>query len=62
MTQTTSRRARVAIIEDHLLPRARTEELLARTEAYELVFSGASEPEFLDWLRETQIEERPHLL
>ncbi|WP_449282472.1 hypothetical protein [Leucobacter sp.] len=62
MTQRLPRRFRAAIVEDHLLQRARTEELLKRAGACRIVFSGASAPEFLDWARSVPREERPHLL
>jgi DNA-binding NarL/FixJ family response regulator len=53
---------RVAIVEDHTLQRARTEELLHRQRGFEVVFSGVSAPEFVAWVRATTREQRPHLL
>ncbi|MBL3685471.1 DNA-binding response regulator [Leucobacter zeae] len=57
-----SRVCRVAIVEDHTLQRARTEELLQRHGGFEVVFSGVSAPEFAEWVRAAPREERPHLL
>ncbi|WP_125098177.1 response regulator transcription factor [Leucobacter chromiireducens] len=54
--------ARIAIVEDHLLQRTRTEELLARAGGYEIVFSGESAPEFTRWAEAAPRAERPHLL
>ncbi len=62
MTQRPAAPFRVAIVEDHLLQRVRTEELLGRTGAYRIVFSGSSTPEFVDWVQAAPREERPHLL
>lgn len=53
---------RVAIVEDHVLQRARTEELLLRAGEFEVVFSGTSAPEFAGWLRAAPPDRRPHLL
>lgn len=53
---------RVAIVEDHTLQRMRTEDLLRRDARFEIVFSGASAPEFLKWSRTVSREQRPHLL
>ncbi|MBL3699989.1 response regulator transcription factor [Leucobacter luti] len=54
--------ARIAIVEDHLLQRTRTEELLRRAGAYEIVFSGESAPDFTRWAEATPRSGRPHLL
>ena len=53
---------RVAIVEDHTLQRTRTEELLRDAGEFELVFSGASAPEFVSWTKQVKRDERPHLL
>jgi len=53
---------RVAIVEDHTLQRMRTEDLLRRDANFEIVFSGASAPEFLQWSKTVSREHRPHLL
>ncbi|WP_104088591.1 response regulator transcription factor [Arthrobacter sp. GMC3] len=62
MTDHQIQRARIAIVEDHLLQRTRTEELLSRSGKYEVVFSGASAPEFTQWVGAAPMIERPHLL
>lgn len=62
MDRSGAQRCRVAIVEDHLLQRVRTEDLLRGDGSFEIVFSGESAPEFVDWVRETAIEDRPHLL
>ena len=62
MNHSAARRCRVAVVEDHLLQRARTEELLRDDGAFEIVFSGESAPEFMEWVRVAPIGERPHLL
>lgn len=54
-------RFRVAIVEDHKLQRLRTEELL-NSSGLDLVFSGETAPEFLEWSRSVPRNERPHLL
>lgn len=53
--------ARVAIVEDHVLQLARTEELLQR-QGFEVVFSGESLPAFVAWLRSSPPNSHPHLL
>ena len=53
---------RVALVEDHMLQRVRTEELLRNDGAFEIVFSGESAPEFVAWVRTVPTEQRPHLL
>ncbi len=53
---------RIAIVEDHLLQRRYTEQLLGAEHDFRIVFSGESTPEFLAWLRQSVREERPHLL
>lgn len=53
---------RVAVVEDHLLQRLRTEELLQRDGDLEVVFSGESAPDFLTWAASVESRQRPHLL
>ncbi|UOR01776.1 response regulator transcription factor [Leucobacter allii] len=53
---------RVAVVEDHLLQRARTEDLLRREPGFEIVFSGESAPDFVAWVQQAPRERRPHLL
>lgn len=53
---------RIAIVEDHLLQRRRTEELISSQRDFEVVFSGASSPDFMTWLRQATPDKRPHLL
>lgn len=53
---------RIAIIEDHLLQRSRTEEILGSQPDMKVVFSGESAPAFLTWLRESPRENHPQLL
>lgn len=55
-------RCRVAIVEDHMLQRIRTEELLRGDGSFEIVFSGESAPDFVHWVRGAAANERPHLL
>lgn len=57
-----SRTYRIAIVEDHLLQRKRTEELLSAQGDFEVVFSGESTPEFMTWLRHSRMDRHPHLL
>ncbi|SJN10226.1 Two-component system, regulatory protein [Leucobacter sp. 7(1)] len=52
----------MAIVEDHVLQRTRTEELLRTDGSFEIVFSGESAPEFTTWVREAPASSRPHLL
>ena len=53
---------RVAIVEDHMLQRVRTEELLRGDGSFDIVFSGESAPEFVTWVQSAPAEQRPHLL
>lgn len=53
---------RVAIVEDHLLQRQRTEELLGAEDGLRVVHSCETMPQFLNWLSTTNVRERPHLL
>lgn len=52
----------VALVEDHLLQRKRTEELVAAQPGLRTIWSGETMPEFLAWLDGTQERDRPHLL
>ncbi|GAA2231325.1 response regulator [Herbiconiux moechotypicola] len=53
---------RIAIVEDHLLQRRRTEELLGDGELMRVVHSAESMPEFIDWLAGAAADDRPDLL
>lgn len=53
---------RVAIVEDHLLHRKRTEELIAGQSGMRVVASCETLYEFVEWLRRTDVRSRPHLL
>ncbi|WP_053351292.1 response regulator transcription factor [Leucobacter musarum] len=61
-TQVPQNICRVALVEDHVLQRVRTEELLASQPEFAVVFSAASAPEFVAWVRDAPREQRPHLL
>lgn len=52
----------VAIVEDHVLQRHRTAEILAGQPDLRVVATCASLPEFLAWLARTRSEDRPQLL
>lgn len=52
----------VAVVEDHLLQRRRTEELVAAQPGLRTVWSGETLPEFLAWFAGAEEEQRPHLL
>lgn len=52
----------IAVVEDHLLQRKRTEELVAVQPGLHTVWSGETLPEFLAWIERAQGNERPHLL
>lgn len=52
----------VAVVEDHLLQRKRTEELVAAQPGLRAVWSGETLPEFLAWVDGAPPEDRPHLL
>lgn len=62
MTESHRQTCRVAIVEDHTLQRLRTEELLRREGEFEVVFSGASAPDFVLWSKTVPRARRPHLL
>lgn len=53
---------RIAIVEDHLLQRNRTELILAEHDDLKVVFSGETAPEFVAWIKQTPIDQRPNLL
>lgn len=53
---------RVAIVEDHLLQRKHTEELLGAQEGLRIVQSCETMPQFLNWLGSAGVRARPHLL
>lgn len=53
---------RVAIVEDHLLQRRRTEQLVGSQEGLRVVHSCETMPEFLAWFRSAEVRHRPHLL
>ncbi len=53
---------RVAIVEDHLLQRERTEQVLGREGGLRVVYSGATLPEFLAWLKDADPADHPRLL
>lgn len=53
---------RIAIVEDHVLQRKRTEELVRAQSGLGVVCSVESLPDFLAWLRHATPRNRPHLL
>ncbi|HEX7738751.1 MAG TPA: response regulator transcription factor [Marmoricola sp.] len=53
---------RVAVVEDHLLQRKRTEELVDAQDGLRVVHSSETFPEFLRWLGAADVRERPHLV
>ncbi|HNJ79188.1 MAG TPA: response regulator, partial [Marmoricola sp.] len=53
---------RVAIVEDHLLQRKRTEELVSSQDGVRVVWSGEKLTDFVAWARNQSIRTRPHLL
>ncbi|GAA4816880.1 response regulator [Nocardioides caeni] len=55
-------RWRIAIVEDHLLQRQRTEELIIAQSGLQVVWSGETLPAFLAWLATSPPDRRPHLL
>lgn len=62
MSDRATRTYRIAIIEDHLLQRKRTEELIGSQDDFEVVYSGESAPAFVSWLHTSSIERQPHLI
>ena len=53
---------RVAIVEDHLLQRERTEEILEKADGLRVVGTFETLPDYLQWSHTTAPRERPHLL
>lgn len=53
---------RVALVEDHVLQRSRTEEILLRESGLVVVASCSSLPEFVEWLLRAPKAQRPDLL
>lgn len=53
---------RIAIVEDHLLQRRRTEELLGSQDGLSVVFSCETVPQLMAWLSTTAPRTRPHLV
>jgi DNA-binding NarL/FixJ family response regulator len=53
---------RVAIVEDHLLQRRRTEEILGAQDGMRVVWSGETFPHLLAWIATTTPRTRPHLV
>ena len=53
---------RVAVVEDHLLQRRRTIELIEEQPDCTVVFDGETMPEFLEWLRQQPQHWWPHLI
>lgn len=53
---------RIAVVEDHLLQRRRTEELLGNERAFRVVHSCETLDEHVHWLRRTPEDRWPHLL
>jgi len=53
---------RVAIVEDHLLQRRRTEELLAEDPYLTVVHACEALPDLLAWLRTVDVRQRPHIV
>lgn len=53
---------RVAVVEDHLLQRLRTESLVDAQRGMRVVASVETLPELIVWLRRTDVRSRPHLV
>lgn len=53
---------RIAVVEDHLLQRRRTEELMNGQTGFEVVHSCETLPDLVRWLAGTRPGEQPHLL
>lgn len=53
---------RVAIVEDHVLQRERTESLITSTQGFALAHSAHSLPDFVAWAKSVPREVRPHVL
>lgn len=58
----TGSRWRIAVVEDHLLQRRRTEDLLREQGSFEVVHSTDTMPEFMTWFECTGEAGRPHLV
>lgn len=53
---------RVAIVEDHLLQRLRTEELIEHESGLKVVHACETLPDLLTWLATTNVRTRPHVV
>jgi DNA-binding NarL/FixJ family response regulator len=53
---------RVAIVEDHMMQRKRTEQLVTAQSGLQVVWSGDTLPDFLGWVGTAPDQLRPHLL
>lgn len=53
---------RIAVVEDHLLQRRRTEQILGSQVGMQIVRSCETFPEFLRWWKVADVRQRPHLL
>lgn len=53
---------RVAIVEDHMLQRKRTEELVNAQPGLQVVWGGETLPDFVDWVGQVPEQRRPQLL
>lgn len=53
---------RVAVVEDHVLQRLRTESLVDSQQGMRIVASVETLPELMVWLRRTDVRSRPHLV
>lgn len=53
---------RVAIVEDHVLQRRRTEELLDKQTGLVVVHASETLPELMAWLATTDVRTRPHVV
>jgi len=62
MNTTTPGYWRIAIVEDHLLQRRRTEELIGAQKGLEVVHTCETAPELMAWLSTTNQRTRPHLV
>lgn len=56
------RRTRIALIEDHILQRTYTNNLISAEPDMDVVFSGETLPDFVDWLSTAQPQLRPRLV
>ncbi len=62
MDSARDRPMRVAIVEDHVLQRTRTVELLSGEPGWEVVHSCETMPDFMQWLRQCKPPDHPQLL